>query len=164
MEKMNLNDAISILSITGDYNPEVIKLAYRKASAKYHPDRNPAGLEMMKLVNQAYEALKSESGKAKEDESLSSYGEDICAALNAIMGLSLDIEICGSWVWLHGDTRPHKDLIKNAGFMWAPKKKLWYFRPADYKSRGRGKYSMDEIREKHGSEKVKNKERTKLAA
>lgn len=161
---MHINDALKVLGITGEYNPEIVKTAYRKACSIYHPDRNPAGLEMMKLVNQAYEALKEAHGEAKETEGTQTYGEDINNALNAIMGLGLDIEICGAWIWLHGDTRPHKDTIKAAGFMWAPKKKLWYFRPADYKSRGRGKFSMDEIRASHGSEKITEKERNKLRA
>jgi len=159
---MNIQDALKVLGITGEYNPESIKAAYRKACSIYHPDRNQAGLEMMKLVNQAYEALKNERGEAKDTEGTQRYGEAINAALNAIMGLGLEIEICGAWIWLHGDTKPHKEIIKNAGFMWAPKKKLWYFRPADYKSRGRGKFSMDEIRATHGSQKVSEKERSKL--
>jgi hypothetical protein len=161
---MHINDALKILDINGEYNPEIVKAAYRKACSIYHPDRNPAGLEMMKLVNQAYEALKEARGEAKDTEGTQTYGEDINNALNAIMGLGLDIEICGAWIWLHGDTRPHKDIIKAAGFMWAPKKKLWYFRPSDYKSKGRGKFSMDEIRATHGSEKVSEKERNKLRA
>lgn len=161
---MHINDALKILGITGEYNPDSVKAAYRKACSLYHPDRNPAGLEMMKMVNQAYEALKNATGEAKIEGDYSSYGEDLNNALNAVMGLGFDIEICGAWIWLHGDTRPHKDLIKAAGFMWAPKKKLWYFRPADYKSRGRGKFSMDEIRASHGSEKVTDKERNKLRA
>src|SRR5689334_3970255 len=103
---MNKNDALSILEISGQYNPEIIKKAYRKSCAKYHPDRNPAGLEMMKLVNQAYEALKNEQGEAIDNEDNKTYSEDINNALNAIMGLKLDIEICGAWIWLHGDTRP----------------------------------------------------------
>jgi len=81
-----------------------------------------------------------------------------------VINLGLDIEVCGAWVWLHGDTRPHKDIIKAAGFRWAPKKTLWYYRPADYKSNGRGKFSMEEIRERHGSQKVTMKERNKLRA
>lgn len=163
---MNKNDALSILNITGDYTPESIKSAYRKACSIYHPDRNPAGLEMMKLVNQAYDELKNDSGtaQAKQEGDLSSYGEDIFNALSAIIHLGFDIEICGAWVWLHGDTKPHRDLLKQSGFRWAPKKCLWYFRPADYKSKGRGKFTMDEIRAAHGSEKVTMKERTKLKA
>ena len=163
---MNVQDACKILSLTGEYNPETVKTAYRKACSKYHPDRNPAGLEMMKLVNQAYDSLRDTNGTAHASESsdLSSYGEDIFNALSKIIDLGLDIEICGAWVWLHGDTRPHKDVIKEAGFRWAPKKTLWYFRPADYKSKGRGKFSMDEIRSAHGSERVTKKDRQKLMA
>ena len=163
---MITKDALSILSITGVYTPETIKQAYRKACALYHPDRNPAGLEMMKLVNQAYTALKEQSGKAVVSEAgdISSYGNDIFKALSAIIHLGFDIEICGAWVWLHGDTKPHKELLKTHGFKWAPKKMLWYFRPADYKSRGRGKLTMDEIRATHGSEKVTLKERNKIEA
>lgn len=166
---MIIKDALSILGITGDYTPDTVKQAYRQACKKYHPDRNPAGLEMMKLVNQAYETLKNETGTQDTSETVnqddvSSYGEDIFNALSKIMHLGLDIEICGAWVWLHGDTKPHRELLKEAGFKWAPKKKLWYYRPADYKSRGRGKFSMDEIRERHGSEKVKLKDRQKIKA
>ena len=122
---------------------------------------------MMKMVNQAYEVLRNETGTAassqtNDDVDVSSYGEDIFNALSKIMGLNLDIEICGAWVWLHGDTKPHKDTIKDAGFRWAPKKKLWYYRPADYKSKGRGKFSMDKIRETHGSQRVTQKERAKV--
>lgn len=163
---MNKNDALSILSISGNYTPETIKQAYRKACAKYHPDRNPAGLEMMKMVNQAYEALKNETGTVEKstESDISSYGEEIFNALSQIINLGLDIEICGAWVWLHGDTKPHKELLKKAGFRWAPKKMLWYYRPAEYKSRGRGQFTMDEIRLAHGSEKVTAKERNKLQA
>lgn len=165
---MKLTDALSTLGITGDYAPELIKAAYRKACSTYHPDRNPAGLEMMKLINQAYEAIKDATGTETEgsdnSENSSNYGEEINTALNAIMALGLDIEVCGAWVWLHGDTRPHRETIKAAGFKWAPKKALWYYRPSDYKSKGRGKFSMDEIRTRHGSERVTMKERTKLRA
>lgn len=152
---MRAEDALSILSISGEYTPESVKLAYRKACAKYHPDRNPAGAEMMKMVNEAYGVLKEKSGSSDADYTdIKSYGEEIFNALTAIMELGLEIEICGAWVWLHGDTKQHKDVIKEAGFKWAPKKKLWYFRPAGYKSRSRGNWSMDEIREFHGSERV----------
>lgn len=163
---MNILDAVKILNLNGAYTPDIVKAAYRKACSTYHPDRNPAGLEMMKLVNQAYDALKDSSGVAKEavQGDLSSYGEDIFNALSKIISLGFDIEICGAWVWLHGDTKPHKEILKEAGFKWAPKKMLWYFRPSDYKSKGRGQFSMDEIRNTHGSERVTMKERTKLRA
>lgn len=157
---MKMQDAFNILGIgNGQITPEDITQAYRRACMKYHPDRNPAGLEMMKLVNAAREALKdfirgeSVAGEGRD------YGEKINAALNAIVGLGLNIEICGAWVWVTGDTRPHKNVLKAGGFFWAPKKLAWYFRPEEHKCRtSRGKFTLDEIREKYGSEKFKKEE------
>lgn len=48
---MTPKDAAAILSIAGDITTELVKGAYRRAASKFHPDKNPAGTEMMKLVN-----------------------------------------------------------------------------------------------------------------
>lgn len=155
---MNHKDALHILGVTSKSSIEDIKLAYRKACSAYHPDRNPAGLEMMKLVNAAYESLaivlnggQFDKSIAHETDGTEHYGRKINDALSAIINLNLTIEICGSWVWVSGDTRAHKDILKEAGFKWAPIKKMWHFRPEEYKSFSRGKWDMDKIREKHGS-------------
>lgn len=163
--KMSHKDALHILGLTTKATLEDIKLAYRKACSTYHPDRNPAGLEMMKLVNAAYEALENYIPIDIEEEAgTENYGEELNAALNAIFGLGLEIEICGSWIWVSGDTRPHKEILKQAGFKWAPKKMMWHFRPAEYKSFNRGTWDMDKIREKHGSQVVRQKQFTRLEA
>lgn len=151
---MNQYDACRILNITGEYNPTIVKQAYRKASMAYHPDRNSAGHEMMQLVNQAYETLKDASGESVVTVDAQNYGADVCNALNAIMGLGLTVELCGAWAWVSGDTKPHKDTLKQAGFRWASKKKLWYYRPEDAKVFSRGKKSMEEIRSAYGSQYV----------
>lgn len=147
---MNHYDAAKILGLSGEITPDLVKTAYRQASMKYHPDRNPAGTEMMKLVNEAYQVLKDFSGDVKEQQA--DYGDLLNEALNAIINLpGLFIEICGAWLWVSGDTRTHKITLKEAGFQWAPKKKLWYYRPEQYRSRARGNVDMDEIRTKYGS-------------
>lgn len=165
--KMSHKDALSILDLPISSTLEHIKSAYRRACSMFHPDRNAAGLEMMKLVNCAYESLQSyvavpEDGRDYTKEQ--NYGDDISDALNAIIGLGLDIEICGSWVWVSGDTKPHKDILKAAGFKWAPKKSMWHFRPADYKSKNWGNWSMDQIRSAHGSTTIKPKARQQIDA
>ncbi|MBS0350596.1 MAG: hypothetical protein JSR33_05305 [Proteobacteria bacterium] len=88
------------------------------------------------------------------EEEASPYAEMLNQALNAIMGLPLKIEICGAWVWLSGDTRPHKELLKQHGFRWAPKKERWFYRPEEYRSSNRGEWSMEKIRTKYGSRPV----------
>ena len=147
---MNQYDAAKILGLSGELTPDLVKTAYRQASMKYHPDRNPAGTEMMKLVNEAYAVLKEFSGDVKEQQA--DYGDLLNEALNAIIDLpGLFLEICGAWLWVSGDTRTHKTTLKEAGFQWAPKKKLWYYRPEQYRSRARGNVDMDDIRTKYGS-------------
>jgi hypothetical protein len=80
------------------------------------------------------------------------------AAINAVIDLDgLEIEVCSSWVWVTGNTKDHKPAIKDAGYWWAKKKLAWYFRPSDYNSKGRGKFTMDDIRNKYGNEAVANK-------
>ena len=162
---MKIEDAIKVLQLTGDITPELVKKAYRQACSKYHPDRNPAGTEMMKAVNAAYEALKDYSGKVEEGTQ-ADYGDELNEALNAIIDLDgIEIEICGAWVWVTGNTKPHKEALgkKGAGFYFASKKKAWYYRPADWKSASRGNWSLDRIREEHGSQAVRNTRR-KIAA
>lgn len=162
---MNINDALSVFGVEGEYNPESIKSIYRKLCSLYHPDRNPAGLEMMKMVNEAYGVLKELSGVAEADSSSQNYGQDINTALQAIITLEgVEIEVAGTWVWVSGDTRPHKEILKESGFKWAMKKKMWFYRPEDSVSKGRGKYSIDEIRARHGSNSIQTKKRERLAA
>ncbi len=155
--KINVKDALKVFGLRSDSTYEVIKAAYRKGCMQYHPDRNPAGLEMMKIINAAYNVLTDYEpidGESDLGEELN-LGDELNKALNAIIHLGLTIEVCGSWIWVSGETRPHKALLKESGFKWAPKKMMWHYRPADYKSFNRGNWSIDKIRETHGSVAVK---------
>ena len=91
---------------------------------------------MMKLINASYTALQEFFDKNPESENVSFYGEDqnynygeaINEALNVVLNLSgVSVELCGAWLWIGGETKEHKDILKNAGFKWANKKKMWYF-------------------------------------
>jgi len=111
---------------------------------------------MMKLVNAAYDDLKEFSGEVEVGfKGAEKYGEQINAALNAIIDLGMEIEICGAWVWVSGNTKPHKDRLKEAGFKWASKKACWYFRPEDYKGQSRKSWSMNDIRNKYSANLLK---------
>ncbi|RED44135.1 J domain-containing protein [Aestuariispira insulae] len=164
---MNIYDAARILGLSGELDAETIKSAYREAARKYHPDTNPAGADMMKMVNAAYDVLKDFSGKldfSNSKQAPGDYPEQLNEALNSIIDLpGLSIEVCGAWAWVTGDTKTHKDALKSAKFKYASKKKSWYFRPEDYRSRG-GNKSMDEIRAKYGSQAPRPRRRQALSA
>jgi len=162
---MNKPDAMNILNMSV-FTQHILKQAYMKACSKYHPDKNPAGLEMMKAVNVAYAFLKA---LPDQDETVategtgSDFGEAMNNAINAIISCEgLIIEICGNWIWLSGNTRDHKDTIKQAGYFWASKKMMWYFRPPEWKSKSHGKFSIDDIRSTYGSDKIKSRTHAKL--
>jgi hypothetical protein len=163
--KLTIKDALSILNLQSGATQEDIKIAYRKACSKFHPDRNPAGADMMKLVNVAYETLQNYNGETLEDGAVNvDFGDQMNDALNLIISLGLEIELCGTWLWVQGDTFTHREVLKENNFFWAPKKKMWYFRPADYKSKGRGKFTIDQIRARHGSQKINVTHRERIGA
>ncbi len=64
---MKISDAAQILEISGTVTPEIVQAAYRAAAKKYHPDLNPAGAEMMKIVNAANDVLKDYTGEIEHD-------------------------------------------------------------------------------------------------
>lgn len=163
---MKITDATQILQLTGTVSKDDIKIAYKRLAKAYHPDKNPAGLVMMQLINAAYDVLKDfETLDCEDSQTLTDYPEKLSDAINAIVGLDLEIEVCGLWVWVSGDTKPHKEILKESGYKWASKKKMWYFRPEDEKKARYGKtYEMGTIREKYGSQKVDKQARRKIAA
>jgi len=164
---MLIKDALSILNLAAGASAEDIAAAYKQAALKYHPDRNPAGAEMMKLVNAAHDAL-TEPGvdtNAETSEDHFDYADALNGALNAIIHLDgLDIEICGAWVWVSGETYKHRAELKAAGFRYASKKKMWNFRPDNWRSKSRGTMAMDDIRETYGSVRPKRPYQTAISA
>lgn len=162
---MNNLDAAKVLNITGELNPKIIKIAYKKASSKYHPDKG-GSVEMMQIVNEAYSVLKDFEGVLDVSSDQLNYGDEINAALLKIIHLS-EIDVCGAWVWVTGDTKQHSKILgrkeDGAGFYWANKKKAWYYRPSDWKSSSRGQMSLDEIKTTHGAQRVNNQPQRLIA-
>lgn len=164
-----IHGAAKVLGISGEITPEIVKAAYRRAAMKYHPDRNPAGLVMMKAVNAARAALADFVGSLNHSEAAGEYGGDLNDAISHLLhSVGLDLEICGAWLWVTGETKAHKDVIKafetDSGnkFRWHSKKTAWYFAPNDFKGRRRskGNVSMEDIRDTYGSAHVATRSRT----
>jgi curved DNA-binding protein CbpA len=155
---MNINDALNLLSLPSTATQAEIKKAFKAASLKFHPDRNPAGAQMMIAINAAYDTLKNlgDSVKAHNDFKQTNYAEELNEVLNSLLVLEgLILEVCGNWIWISGDTKQHAKRLGRKegglGCFYASKKKKWYFRPDEYKSRSRKSTDMNEIRAKYGS-------------
>lgn len=163
---MTIQEALSILKPEA-HTMDALKSAYRAAALKYHPDRNPHGLEMMKLVNAAMDLLATqfnawtlygfEADEKPVDEALMAIFDKIkhCVGIKA--------EVCGTWLWINGNTRAYKDIFKSAGMKWSQNKVAWYWHPEGYRKRSRRTYNMDTIRTMWGSTEMDTEPLTAMA-
>ena len=68
----------------------------------------------------------------------------------------LNIELCGAWLWVSGETYANREALKAAGLRYASKKQMWYWRPEEAACpRSRRGATMNDIRRKYGSDRIK---------
>ena len=143
----------------GTQTLQELKTAYKKLAMVFHPDKG-GDLETMKAINNEYDELfnvlkdgynATQTEERQMHETPDQY-RDIIIPILDLEGV--EIELCGSWIWVSGNTKEHKDLLKQLGFYWASKKLMWYWRPEEFKSYGRKGKTMSDIRNKYGSEKI----------
>ena len=172
MTTQDIREILETASMTG---ADSIKKAYYRLCLKFHPDRKGGDLEIMKLVNTIYDSiLESMTGKSysykdrndndqsytyrydqtKEDtikqqifETLSRFESDCVDACTVLL--------VGSWLWIAGDTRPHRATFKALKYRWHSKRSMWYW---CIPTKGRRRYSknmtFDKICDKYGCEQV----------
>ena len=153
---------------------EDLKEQYHKLIKQYHPDVNDTDTtEQMKQINAEYKELhkkfknihRAENGGTYESkQQTTETPEEFIEILNKIIHLDgIEIEICGRWIWISGNTYPNKTQLKEAGCRFASKKKMWYWHPADAECRGNGKTTIEDIRNKYGSVGIKTERQAALA-
>lgn len=52
--------------------------------------------------------------------------EELGSTLKAVSGLN--VRRVGSWLWIDGETKENRGVLKKLGCHFAPKKKMWYWR------------------------------------
>ena len=161
---MTIIEALTIFDLADD-TPAELKRAYRSLCKIYHPDVQ-GNEEMMKLVNGAYDLLVKAPytidmiDKAKGNIPLT---EVLSKAYNSIKYLfDIDIELAGSWLWVTGETRKHKDYLKGQGFKFSRKKLAWYYHAGSYRKLTRRRWDMTEIRTRFDAMKLQSEEQQHL--
>jgi len=140
---------------------EEVKAHYKQLAKQYHPDLG-GDTATMQAINReySYACARLANGAGLSDEQADNeikLSELYREAIEKIIYLpGIIIELVGHWIWVTGNTKPVKNNLKDAHFFFAPKKCAWYFRADEYKTRG-GKKSLDEIRQKYGSESINRK-------
>ena len=147
-------------------NPETLedlKAQYKTLAKKHHPDCG-GRTEDMQEVNAEYDKLFNllknthRNAKGEKYTSTTATTETADQFKNIIEQLinldGIEIEIIGCWLWVSGDTRPHKEVLKALGFRWGKQKKAWYYHEGEYRKKGNKNWDMDDLRGFWGSEKV----------
>lgn len=135
-----------------------LKAAYRRLSMKHHPDRGGDTATMQEINaehDELFERLKKQhNASADEFHQTTETPEEFREIIELLLKLEgLTVELCGSWLWIGGDTRQHKETLKAAGCRWSNNKKLWYWHHAEEGRKWRrGKATMSDIRMKYGSQ------------
>lgn len=162
----SFSDAINgLFDTTVIKDLDSLKKEYLKLANKYHPDKGGTTAQFQELEAEYRKyrdaLIKGSSLNAEQKANEIQLDEALMQAVNAIASLSgINIELAGKWLWVSGNTYPIRNELKAAGFMFAPVKKMWYYKGTE--SAGRGKYSMEEIRNKYGSTKIEPKPKQQI--
>lgn len=145
-------------------NLNQLKSAYKKLAMKHHPDMG-GDEATMKAVNaehdRVFEVLRDmqneEADRPGSDvRRTTETPEEFRTVVDVLLGIEgVEVELCGAWLWIGGDTYESREILKSVGCMWSRSKRKWYWRHAEDDCKwSRGKTSMKQIRAKYGSERI----------
>ena len=147
-----------------------LKAQYRKLAMENHPDMG-GDVETMQRINAEHDAmferLKNAWNAENPEKKTTETAEEFRDVLNKLFRIpGIVVELCGSWLWIGGNTKPNAKALKEAGCRWSANKGKWYWRHwADgmyYKKHT--PFSMDAIRATYGSSILTAEERAALSA
>ena len=161
-------------------NQAEAKALYRELCFKHHPDAG-GDTRTMQDINAEFAEFQArgatDNARTRQQEAhadnrksaadfhdLNEVEGILREKIEAALNMGLDVELIGLWVWVSGDTKPHKEELKAAGFKWAPKKDgmPWYY--AGVPSFNRKPQSLDAIRNAYGSQKFTRAQREEVGA
>ena len=150
---------------------EELKKEYKKLAIKNHPDMG-GSTEAMQEINAEYERLfatlkdthRSATGETyTAKEATTETPEQFITIIDKLIHLDgIAIEICGSWIWVTGNTFTHKEELKKLSFRYSKNKNAWYYHEPGYRKHSKKNFSLDDIRDMFGSETVNGSKQDKL--
>lgn len=149
---------------------EDVKKLYKKLASKAHPDNGGSAEEFIEIGAQYEEAfnrlkntfrnVEGEKYQRENNETPQQFKDIIDKIIHFE---NVKIEIIGTWIWVSGDTKPYRDILKELHFNWCKNKVAWSYHSEPWKRRSNSKTTLEDIRNLYGSEEITTKTRLKLA-
>lgn len=124
-----------------------LKKAYRDLMKKFHPDLNSGRekecTEICKEINAEFEYLfkilpnqrVNKEGEFYEAKREFETPQEFMEIINKLIKYpNIQIDVIGSWLWVSGNTKPIKEILKEMKFKWHDVRKCWYLKFTKTKS------------------------------
>lgn len=140
---------------------ETLRQAYRLAALHNHPDKHDDSeseiwTALFKSLQAEYESILSSRSRAQWKKEKSSYGleKTLQEMIDKAMKIpGIHIELCGSWLWISGNTFMARARLKMAGFKFSKTKQRWYWGMTMVSKRKKARYrNMASIYSRYGRE------------
>ncbi len=148
-----------------------LKKQYRDLVMQYHPDLNKEDTtKIMQEINAEYNNLFSKvknlftnkDGKIYEKENTESVNNFKNIINKLVTFKDCKIEIIGNWIWVSGETKNYKEILKSLKFNWINNKKAWAYHQEKYFKKTKKVYTLEDLRNSFITIDVENKETVKI--
>lgn len=155
------------------WTAEEAKERFKELVKELHPDNNPdrdttrefqdMNAEFIKVYDEVKNIHRRKNDGETYTETRQEYtatdnGEEFSKIFTTLFNLDgLTLEICGSWLWVTGETYKHKETIKSLGLKFSSRHAAWYYASTGTGTKRRSYTPMDRVRELHGSEIYKSR-------
>ena len=101
-----------------------VKSEYKKLAQHYLPTETNRGYEaMMTLVDREYIEISQRPKFKQQPQEVQEEFLSFPKIIRELVRLELELEMCGSWLWVSGNTYDHADKLKELGLKFSSNKK-----------------------------------------
>lgn len=142
---------------------EELKKEFCNWCKRLHPDNggsNEEFVEMQKEFTNIFENVKgkhrNKDGNIYQEDKKQYYNcEDFIIKIKSIIKYNIDIDIIGRWLWVSGNTKEIKELLKQLKFNYSGQKQAWYYHEGKYRKKSSSNDTLEELKEKYKSHNIK---------